>query len=155
MKRFSLAALLCVLTVSSAMALPPLPFHASIETDISIQGPCGQTCVLANISGEGQAVHMGRMSVTGPSSIDFATGAQTGTSTLTAADGSELEIEFHGSFSPTSQTDVTFSGSWTAISGTGRFADSDGSGTYHGTASLATNTGDLHLDGTVTDTGRH
>ena len=131
-----------------------VPFHAAIATAIAIPAPCGQTCAI-NISGVGQAAHMGRVSIDGPSLIDFATGAQTGTSTLSAADGSELEIEFHGSFSPTSPTDVTFSGSWTVISGTGRFADSDGGGTYHGAASLARNTGELHLDGSVSDTGRN
>jgi hypothetical protein len=98
---------------------------------------------------------MGRVSAEGPSFTDFVAGTQTGTSTLTAADGSELEVEIDGTFSFTSPTDVTFSGAWTVISGTGRFEDSDGSGTYNGTASVASNTGQLFMTGTLTDTGRN
>ena len=154
MKPFALAAVLCVLTAPSVLAFRPVPFHAATDTTFVIPPACGPTCAFT-ISGVGQATHMGRVSIDGPSLIDFATGVQTGTSTLNAADGSELEIEFHGSFNPTSPTDVTFSGSWTVISGTGRFADSDGGGTYHGAASLATNTGELHLDGSVSDPGRN
>ena len=154
MKPFALAAVLCVLTVSSVLALRAVPFHAAIDTTFAIPPACGQTCGFT-ISGVGQATHLGRVSTDGPSSIDFATGVQTGTSTLTAADGSELKIEFHGSFSPTSPTDVAFSGSWSVIGGTGRFADSDGGGDYQGAASLATATGVLYLDGSVSDTGGH
>jgi hypothetical protein len=154
MKRIALAPVLCVLAASSLVAFRPVPFRASFETRISIPAPCGPTCAI-DIAGEGQAAHMGRASLDGPSLINFLTGSQTGTSTLTAADGSQLEIAFQGSFSPISPTDVTFSGSWTAIAGTGRFADADGSGAYQGTASLATNVGELHLDGLVSDTGRH
>jgi len=152
MKPFALAAVLCVLTAPSVLAFRPVPFHAATDTTFVIPPACGPTCAFT-ISGVGQATHMGRVSIDGPSLIDFATGTQTGTSTLTAADGSELAIEFHGSFSPTSPTEVAFSGSWTVISGTGRFADADGGGDYHGAASLATNTGELHLDGSVSDTG--
>ena len=110
---------------------------------------------MLDITGSGQAAHMGRISIDGPSTVNFATGVQTGTSTLTAADGSELEIRINGTFSPTGPTDVAFSGSWTVLSGQGRFADSDGAGTYNGTASLATNTGELFLEGTITDTGKN
>ena len=154
MKPFALAAVLCVLTASSVLAIQPVPFHAVIDSTFAIPAACGETCAFT-ISGVGQVTHMGRVSIDGPSMIDFATGVQTGTSTLTGADGSELEIEFHGTFSPTSPTDVAFSGTWTVISGTGRIRASDGAGSYHGTASLAANTGELHLDGSVSDTGRN
>jgi hypothetical protein len=155
MRRFAFAAAFCaVAATASALAARPVPFKASIATDVTFTGPCGPTCSI-NISGAGQATHMGRVSIDGPSLIDFVTGGQTGTSTLTAADGSKLEIAIAGSFAPISATDVMFVGTWTAISGTGRFADSDASGAYRGTASLVTNTGELFIDGTITDTGRH
>ena len=155
MKRLGFAAVLSIITAgSAAWAARPVPIHASIDTEIAIAGACGPTCAILNISGSGQAAHLGRVSVSGPSFTDFVAGTQTGTSTFTAADGSQLQLEIEGTFHFTSQTDVAFSGSWTVISGTGRFEDSSGSGTYHGTASVASNTGELSLNGTVTDTGK-
>ena len=126
-----------------------------IDTRIAIAGPCGATCVVLDISGSGQATHLGRVSVDGPSFTDLVAGTQTGTSTLTAADGSQLEVEIDGTFGFTSATDVEFSGSWSVISGTGRFEDSSGGGSYEGTASIASNTGTLLMEGEVTDTGRN
>ena len=68
MKRFALAAVLCVLTVSSVLTLRAVPFHAAIATAIAIPAPCDETCAI-NISGVGQAAHMGRVSIDGPSLI--------------------------------------------------------------------------------------
>src|SRR5262245_20792244 len=156
MKRLALAAALCSVAAGSPLlAARPVPFQASIGTVIAATGFCGPTCVVLNTSGSGQATHMGQVSIDGPTLTDFAALTQTGTSTFTAADGSELEFRIGGTFHFTSPTDVAFSGSWTVISGTGRFADSSGGGSYHGTGSVASNTGELHLNGAVTDTGRN
>jgi hypothetical protein len=155
MKRLTLTAALCAVAFGSHIsAARPVPIHASIDTDIAIVGVCGATCVVLRTTGSGQASHLGRISVDGPTHTDFAAFTQTGTSTFTAADGSKLELAIAGTFHFTGPTDVAFSGTWTVASGTGRFADSDGTGTYRGTGSVATNTGELFLNGTVTDTGQ-
>lgn len=154
MTRLVLAAALCVVALGSpVLAARPVPFKASIDTVIAVVGFCGPTCVVLNTSGSGQTTHMGRVSVDGPTLTDFAALTQTGTSTFTAADGSELVFRVQGTFHFTSATDVAFSGTWTVISGTGRFSDSSGGGSYQGTGSVALNTGELELSGTVTDTG--
>ena len=155
MTRFVLPVVFCIIAADSAtFTARPVPLRASVDTVVAPLGPCGQTCVGLNITGSGQAAHLGRITIAGPSTINLATGAQAGTSTLTAADGSELDITIAGTFTFTSQTDVAFSGSWTVVGGTGRFADSSGGGTYHGTASFL-GSGELFMDGTVTDTGRN
>ena len=87
--------LILVLALSwctNAYAGDTVPFKAAIHTEvIPNELPCDDPrpeCVSLNITGTGQGSHFGRMVIAGPSQIDFATGTQTGTSTLTAADGS-------------------------------------------------------------------
>ena len=150
-------ALTLILAVSLASltgyAADTVPFQATIDTQPTFLGPCGPTCVMLDIAGSGVASQLGRLDMDGPSQINFATLQQTGTSTLTAADGSTLEISFAGTFIP-GQTpgDATFQGTWTVTGGTKRFADADGGGTYHGSASG--DSGVLHLDGRVSRPGR-
>ena len=145
--------LACAFGSRAVASRAEVPFEASIDTVISPQGPCGPTCLALTIAGSGQARHLGRTTIDGPSQIDVATGAQSGTSVLTAADGSELEIAFEGAFVPgPGPADATFSGDWTVLSGSGRFDGATGSGTYSGTASGAS--GLLHLVGTISNPGR-
>ena len=125
-----------------------VPFNASIDTEIEQTGFCGATCVSLQITGTGIGQHFGLMEIDGPLQINFATLGQTGTSTLTAADGSSLDILFIGTFVPgAGPGDATFSGTWTVVSGTRRFKNTDGEGTYSGSASGPT--GILNLSGTL------
>ena len=136
-----------------ALAAGSVPFRAAIDTAIVPLGPCGPTCLMLSISGAGEALHLGRTTIDGPSRIDFATGAQTGESTLTAADGSTLTISFHGGFFPgPGAGDASFSGTWTVLSGTRRFEGASGDGLYHGSASGSS--GILHMQGTLSNPGR-
>jgi hypothetical protein len=78
---------------------------------------------------------MGRVAIHGPSQVDLILSRQTGTSTLIAANGDALVIEFSGTVQLRDPPDpVIFAGTWTVIDGTGRFADATGSGTYTGSA---------------------
>ena len=125
-----------------------VPFQASINTEIEPIGPCGPGCLTLQITGSGNGLHFGQIEIDGPLQINFATLAQRGASALTAADGSTLNILFTGSFVPgTVPEDATFSGTWTVVSGTKRFNDADGDGTYSGSASGPT--GILNLAGTL------
>jgi hypothetical protein len=136
----------------TAQADSTVPFKASIDTEVAIVGGCGPTCVVLNISGTGNATHLGRLEMDGPSQIDFATGQQTGTSTVTGADGSSMDLSFTGSFIPTGPTDATFQGTWTTTGGTRRLAGVSGGGTYHGSA--AGDFGNLTLVGTISNPGK-
>ena len=154
-----------LLLVACLIALPAaagdmVPFRALIDTEPVIVGSCGPGCLLLEIGGTGQATHMGRTDFEGPSEVqinlsDPSSGTQTGTSTLTAANGDTIVIAFAGTveFEGPSPTDpVSFQGTWEVIAGgTGRFEGGTGSGTYRGTA--AGPAGILLLAGTVSSPG--
>lgn len=152
MKAFTaiLAASLWSLTGHAA---DTVPFHATIDTVPTPIGPCGPTCLILDITGSGVGSHLGRLSIDGPLQINFETLLQAGTSTLTGADGSTIELSFAGTFIPgQTPADATFQGTWDVTGGTRRFADADGGGTYHGTA--AGDSGVLHLDGRISRPGK-
>jgi hypothetical protein len=148
--------LVCILTlllVSTTYASSTVPFHATINTAPVVVGG-GPTTLELLIPGTGQGSHVGQLEVDGPSHVDLVTLTQTGTSTLTAADGSSFNFSFAGTVVPTGgPTDpVTFQGTWRTTSGTGRFADVSGGGTYTGSA--AGPSGILFLDGTLSNPGK-
>jgi hypothetical protein len=149
-------ALACVLALSFC-AIPDaagtVPFKATIETAITPPTPCGGPLFCLDITGAGRGSHFGLMSIEGPSDLNFATLKQTGTSTLTAADGSTLVISIAGTFVPDLTGGATFVGDWVAISGTGRSFGEGGSGTYHGSATGA-GTGILSIEGQLTNPGK-
>src|SRR5688572_16093967 len=127
-----------------------VPFHATIDTSPVVVGGSPTTLDL-QIPGSGRGTHVGRLEVDGPSHVDLVTARQTGTSTLTAADGSSFDFSFSGTVGisgPLPSDPVTFQGAWHITSGTGRFEDASGGGTYHGSA--AGPSGILYLDGTLT-----
>jgi hypothetical protein len=146
-----ISAVLC-LASAAVKADAPVPFHASVDTEVATVGGCGATCVVLSISGTGTATHLGRLEMNGPSQINFATGQQTGTSTLTSADGSSITLTFAGAFVPTGPADASFQGTWTATGGTGRLAGVSGGGTYSGSASG--DFGNLTLEGTISSPGK-
>jgi hypothetical protein len=132
-----------------------IPFHATIDTQPIVTGFCSPTCLQLEISGSGNATHMGLMSTEGPSQVDVAGATQTGHFTLAAADGDSLDIDISGSVvftGPDPSDPVTFTGHWTVTSGTGRFAQTSGGGSYHGSA--AGPSGVLFMDGTLSGIGR-
>src|SRR5262245_30255070 len=113
------------------------PFRAVVHTEIAAVRECGLGCVVLAISGTGNATHMGRLRISGPSQIDFTSFLQSGVSTLTAANGDTLIISFTGTFTPEGPDPagpVSFEGSWTVMSGTGRFEAASGTGAYSGGA---------------------
>jgi hypothetical protein len=144
-----LLAVLLLLPVPTG-AKSEVPFRAIIQTEIVMTGACGVACVSLDITGAGTATHMGKTHVSGPSQVDFVSFVQTGTSTLTAANGDTILISFSGSFVPQGPDPagpVSFEGTWQAISGTGRFEAASASGTYSGSAAMGS--GILVLEGTV------
>jgi len=136
-----------------AAASDLLPFQAVIQTQPMPTGSCGIGCLQLEITGVGQGTHMGRIAIHGPSQVDLILSRQTGTSTLIAANGDALVIEFSGTVQLRDPPDpVIFAGTWTVIDGTGRFVDASGSGTYTGSA--VGPAGTLVLVGRVSHPGR-
>jgi hypothetical protein len=137
-----------------ASATDRVPFRALIDTQPMMVGFCGPGCLQFEISGTGQATHLGRTEIAGPSQVNVALGQQTGTSTLTAANGDTIGIAFAGTvdFHGPNPTDpVSFQGEWHVIAGTGRFDAAEGAGTYSGTS--AGSVGNLLLSGSVNSPG--
>jgi hypothetical protein len=133
-------------------AMPP--FRAVIQTVPVPTGSCGPGCISFEISGTGQATHMGTIECAGPSQVIVPFGQQTGTSTLTGANGDTIVIAFAGTVNlegPNPTDPVSFQGEWDVIAGTGRFDGANGSGTYSGTA--AGPSGDLLLIGHLSNPG--
>ena len=91
-----MSTLVCILTlslVSVTRAGSSVPFHASIDTSVAVVGGTPTTLNL-QISGIGQGSLVGRLEVDGPSQVNLVNATQTGTSTLTAADGSSFDFSF-------------------------------------------------------------
>lgn len=104
---------------------PPLPLppvHQQIDTG---------TCLLT---------HLGRASIHGQQEIDFAAGTQSGSRTITAANGDVLLVKNVGTSQPAGPGLVRFSAIMTFVGGTGRFADASGEARAEGTANLITRT---------------
>jgi hypothetical protein len=155
-KRRSLSFTLSLVLIAAAglSADSSVPFRATLDTQPMATGFCGPTCLQLQISGTGEATHLGRMSMDGPSQVNVAAGTQIGTFTFVAANGDSFDITISGTavFGATPADPVTFSGQWTVTSGTGRFAKTTGGGTYHGSAEETT--GILFMDGTLSGIGR-
>lgn len=152
--RIAIAIMALSLLGLRATATDRVPFRALIDTEPMMVGFCGPGCLELEITGTGQATHMGRTKVTGPSQVNAILGQQTGTSTLTAANGDTIVIAFAGTvdFQGPNPTDpVSFQGEWHVTAGTGRFEAAEGAGTYSGTA--AGPVGTLLLVGSVSSPG--
>lgn len=140
---------------SAVSASHGVPIQGTFDTSAEFlgPGPC-QTCITLRVLGTGQISHMGQAMNDGIVTIDFATGSQSGEATLTAADGSTLVLRFLGIFTPAGPNgEGVFSGTWLAISGTGRFTGEGASGNFSGDTNGVTGT--LTFDGTLTNPGRN
>jgi hypothetical protein len=121
-----LVALLAALTLSgSTMAAgQPAPFKGR-SSGVVIAAGFDPVAGIAytHVEGQGQATHLGRFTVTGDTTVDVATGNARGTWTLTAANGDMLFLTMEGNgIDPTHGV-----GTFTVVSGTGRFQGASGS----------------------------
>ena len=155
-QRCALLVMLLTLTASAVgAARPDLPFHASIDTRPMITGSCGLGCITLDIPGSGTATHLGSVTLAGPSEVNLFASTQTATGTLTAANGDTLVLDFEGTIQfsgPNPSDPVTFTGTWTVQSGSGRFSSASGSGSYSGNA--AGPSGELSLTGSLSGIGQ-
>lgn len=104
---------------------PPLPLpptHQQVDTG---------TCRFA---------HLGHSTIYGEQTINFAAGTQSGTRTITAANGDVLYVQNAGTSRPAGPGLVRFSAIMTFVGGTGRFSQATGEARAEGLANLITRT---------------
>jgi hypothetical protein len=127
-----------------------LPFHGTFETVSTVIAP--PPMLQQEISGSGQAPHLGQSTFTASSSVNM-TGAPpfalNGTAVFVAANGDELWACFTGTVTPNGQGANDVAIDYTVTGGTGRFDDASGSFTGSTVAVPGLQDGELTLDGTI------
>ncbi len=138
-------AVLVLAFAAPAAARPDVPIKGTVMGEHGPPDFQDEACLAAGYlwrfpsSGMGQMSHLGRVdyeltqcTLPGPDGF-----ASVGSVTFIAANGDELRLEHTmlsqliGDFDP-DPDGFTFEGEWTAVGGTGRFANATGSGTMHG-----------------------
>jgi hypothetical protein len=145
-----LAAIAGVFTLLAIVTAPvsageQVPFKASYAGSIQITGAdSAGNPTMAAYGGQGVGSHLGNgrmdgsIAVTGPAPSCGAAGGFTAqhTDTLTAADGSKLVLQVNEVACQVTPGTFHCSGTYTVISGTGRFANSTGQGAFDGLVSF-------------------
>ena len=122
-----------------------VPFRGAYdETFALVEG-------LVEIHGEGFATHLCKstfFSVLQPP--DVPGDPATGPLTFSAENGNELETSIGSFVLPPDETGFfIFSGFWTVTGGSGRFKNSTGGGTFEGSGSFATGSGEIRFEGEI------
>jgi hypothetical protein len=93
--------------------------------------------------------HLGRSGFAGSLEVNLLLGTQTGTRTLTAANGDELYATVAGTSAPVGPGLIGFSATFTFTGGTGRFANASGSAQGDGVANQVTQTTTVRIEGHI------
>lgn len=125
------------------------PFKGSCELTFSAPSFPLPPIIHQVDTGTCQFTHLGRTDFYGELDINFATGTQSGWRTLTAANGDELYLTVTGRNAGAVGGVVTIDAQMVIVGGTGRFAGATGSARATGTATLATRSTSVSLEGTI------
>ncbi len=126
----------------------PTPFRGSCDLIVTPL-PSTPPIIRQTDTGPCRLSHLGRATLEGVLEIDLTTGTQTGTRTLTAANGDELYLSVVGTSGPAGPGLVSFTASFTIDGGTGRFADATGTATGEGIANLMTRETSTTIEGEI------
>jgi len=111
-------------TPAQSRSATELPFRGSLTTDEkAVVAPPN---LLAQGTGEGNATHLGRFTVTFAAVAPLGGNTATGTFTFTAANGDQLLASFAGTAISIEPTVLSFTEVLTIAGGTGRFAQATG-----------------------------
>jgi hypothetical protein len=149
---FRLAAALAVIAAAgSATAGDQVPFKGTWSGQTVSAAPLpDELFVIAVVStGEGQATHLGRFTMTSPHLSYLLTGFAEGEQNFTAANGDTLTANFSGFFTPTPDGFLAADLRATITGGTGRFAGATGRYTFSIVFDPATFQSAATIDGTV------
>jgi hypothetical protein len=135
-------------TAAPFAKLHDVPFHAKLETTITISGPPPVRQVRS--AGFGTATHLGKTSFEVEATVNVAIqpAVVTGTATFTAANGDQFFTSFSGTTRPDNGA-IIGDFMHEVTGGTGRFSDITGSFTGHSVHPLALQSGSLIFDGTI------
>ena len=154
-KRISIAlAIVLVLALTSGVWLSAsahgavVPFKGYYIAHPKVIGVDSSGCLIQQMTGEGDATHLGTSTWVSDALSCPATWEQTGDITFSAANGDELWMSFSGTFSFDPSGNAIFQGEYTITGGTGRLADSGGTGEYRGMA-IPNSVGEISFDGTL------
>jgi hypothetical protein len=150
---FALVALLgLAVAASRASAGEQVPFKGTFDA-VSAQTPIPPV-VHDEITGEGQATHLGRFDVVVSATVDLATRTGMGTYTFVAANGDTLTATFTGASQPTATPGVfLITENATITGGTGRFAGATGGFVVERLFEPATHAVTGRIAGTVSSPG--
>ena len=137
-----------------AEAGSPVPFTATIAITELIT-PIGKPpCVMVgDISGTGQATHLGKVTlashdcinlITPPTAFAFSSDQLI----LTAANGEQIFATYSGGFKIEGAVGV-ISGAYQIVGGTGKFSEASGAGTVQGVEDMSTGKGQVQITGTI------
>lgn len=147
----ALAAALVVGACNSDAVAPPAdgPLRGTMQSTETVTPDPATGLLRVALTGTGDSPLLGRFQVATDGRVNPATGAGTGTTTLTAADGSTITGSLQGqgvrrAGQPTQVTEVT-----TITGGTGRFSGASGQYTLTRQTDEATGRSTGTLDGTV------
>lgn len=133
---------------TQSQASQSVPFRGTIE--LADQVVVVPPHLLATGTGEGNATHLGRFTVTFNAVADLATPTATGTFRFTAANGDQLVATFGGVAVVTAQPEIIqFTEVFTVVSGTGRFVAATGTFTLRRVAVVDFATGRSTSTGTM------
>jgi acyl-coenzyme A thioesterase PaaI-like protein len=146
-------------TGTAASSPEALSFQAHQPTERPLRGSCTVTSVelisfvppilQQRSTAECRVSHLGLMHLVTMQTINVGTGAQVGTSELTAANGDLLYVSSQGTSTPTGPTTIAFGGTTTINGGTGRFAEATGILSVDGWADNSASTGAFTYDGWI------
>jgi predicted ATP-dependent serine protease len=143
------------LATTPAAASDQVPFRASFSTEVEIEFV--YPFFYISVTGQGNASHMGATTaVTDNQVVNVIDGTATATYTLTGANGDTvvLDMIFQTTFLPDNA--VSFEGSYTVTTGTGRFDGATGNGVLAGSAIVTgpnTGVGAFSVAGTISSQG--
>ena len=149
-------AALAVGATTPALAGSQVPFKGSdVGTfTLTVGGICPAGWFQVDISGTGNATHLGRYAYAARECFNPSSGAFGGTFTLTAANGDEVRGTYDGQVSGTSDPDLAaYHEDADITGGTGRFASANGTLEIDGLANLATGEYSQTLSGHITSPG--
>ncbi len=128
------------------------PFKATIAITELIQAGTPPCVLVGNISGTGQATHLGNVTLVSRDCInpisETAFSFSSDALILTATNGEQIFATYSGSLT-TAGTVGAISGGYQIVGGTGKFSKATGAGTVQGMEDLSTGKGLVQITGTI------
>ena len=139
-----------VALANMALGADEVPFRGSDDGGFELPGSCPDGSLEIVISGTGRATQLGAYTYAASECFDPLSGTFAGTSTMTAANGDEIDGTYEGQVSATTDPNViTYQEELELNGGTGRFTGATGTLQVAGVANLSTLEYGQTLTGTV------